>query len=103
MPTHSVGVRDMNGLPISRDERLAKLAAALGVDNDICGAVPGDRPGISDEDLALLVDAIDSGDLWRLLEQRPELLPAPAAPTKQLKWSALLKAAIRSDADGNAP
>lgn len=102
MPSCRVGVRAMSRLPISRDEQLAKLAAALGAADDVHGAVQRDRPDISNEDLALLLDAIDSGELWRLLEQRPELCPVPAAHARKLKWSELVKAAVRSDADGDA-
>lgn len=91
----------MTKLSFSREERLAKVAAVLSLANESGEAAERARLGVSDEDLALLVDAIDSGELWRLLEQRPELHPLPVVATRNLKWSELLKAARQSDAGGD--
>ena len=62
----------------SREERLAQIISQINALHDPSGGVEPAELGVSNEDVALLFEAIDSGELWRLLEARPELDLAPS-------------------------
>ncbi len=85
----------MSNSSISSEERLAKLIAKLNAASDHHSGKERIEFVASDADVALLVDAIDAGELWGLLEKHPELDPTPSDVPTQLKWSDVVKAAMQ--------
>lgn len=90
----------MSNSSISRGERLVKLLATLNAASDDHSGKDRIVFVASDADVALLVDAIDTGELWRLLEKHPELDPTPSDVPTQLKWFDVVKAAMRPNSSG---
>jgi hypothetical protein len=86
----------------SREGRLAHIVAQFNAAHDPSGRVEPADLGVCDADVALLIEAIDSGELWHLLETRPELDLATCEPSTSLKWSDLMKAGKHALGDAEA-
>ncbi|MEQ1597220.1 MAG: hypothetical protein ABL985_19230 [Casimicrobium sp.] len=86
----------------SRGDRLAHIVAQFNAAHNPSGNVQPADLGVCDADVALLIEAIDSGELWHLLETRSELDLAPSEASTRLKWSDLMKVATHPLGDTEA-